>query len=73
MRIKKVDVFESSLDEENGEIIAKVVLLIEVEDDSRTSYVLELPISTPPINTWEVLDLKEKERQIKNSLRNRTY
>lgn len=73
MRIKNASVFESKLDEENGEIVAKVVVLLEVEDESRTSYVTEIPLTSPPVNTWETLDVKEKNRQIVNSLKGRTY
>ncbi len=73
MKIKRAEVVESLLNEENGEVFAKVVLLLEVEDDSRTSYVTEIDISSPPLLTWDILDAKEKERLTKNSLKGRTY
>jgi len=73
MKIKRAEVLESALDEENGEIIVKSNLLIEVEDESKTSYITEIPIISHPVLTWDILDVKEKERQIKKSLKGRSY
>jgi hypothetical protein len=73
MHIKNIEILSSRLDEENGEIIAKISLHIEVEDQSRTSYIIEQNISTPPVTTWETLTAQDKEKQIKQSLKGRTY
>jgi len=73
MIIKRAEVVEAKLDEVNNEVIVKSTLLIEVEDDSHTSYITEIDILSTPILDWEVLDIEEKERQIKKSLKGRTY
>jgi hypothetical protein len=73
MKIKRAEIVESNLDEVDGEIIVKSTLILEVEDESRTIYLTEIDIPSPPILTWEVLDAKEKERQIKQSLKGRSF
>jgi 16S rRNA C1402 (ribose-2'-O) methylase RsmI len=73
MNIKFVEITNSHLDEVNGEIIAQISLKLVVEDTSRTSYVLDHTIQTPPISSWDSLDTNEKEHQIIQSLKNRIY
>lgn len=73
MKIKRAEIVESKLDEVDGEIFVKSTLLLEVEDESRTIYLTEIDVSSPPVLTWEVLDTKEKERQIKQSLKGRSF
>ena len=73
MRIKNINMLEAKLDEEYGEIIAKVLVSIEVEDESHTSYLTELQLASPPVLSWERLDVSEKDKHIRHSLKGKSY
>ena len=73
MEIKHIEVLESKLDQVDGEQVVKVILQIEVQDASHTSYITEHEVLTIPILSWETITHEDLVKSVKKNLKGRSF